>query len=173
MTQVNKGNKGNKGAGGDTRVTAGAAVPAADRNKAGVAPPQEPVAGIETKTLTPAGESVPGLVMGDGEQPKGCTTNGAADPEIGDPRGAVVKEVKRKLVRVVLDVPMLDSVGERYLGSPRVDVELDAGELKALRMLRDALEHENAFGGGYVSAGRPVKWLLHRLAEAFEKASAA
>lgn len=100
----------------------------------------------------------------------GVGTTGAADTlkrELRTEPPAI--KVTRK--RVAIEVPML-----RFDQAPpsgraeRIDLALDAQESRGFLLLQQALNDEKIFQGyGRINKQEPIKWLLRRLAEEFDK----
>lgn len=134
---------------------------------------------VPTPVVTPAAEAgasappdVPAL--GTWENEGGLApakADAPADPPKREaPAGPPAIRVTRK--RVAIEVPML-----RFDEAPprgralRIDLALNVEESRGFFLLQQALNEENVFTGYAVTNKQePIKWLLRRLAEAFDAA---
>lgn len=129
-----------------------------------------------------AWENEGGMVAGKGEaapDPGGGAAPGKADEGVG--ATGMADTLKREFrteppaikvtrIRVALEVPMLRFDDAPVRGrAERIDLALNVEESRGFLLLQQALNDEKTFQGyGTINKQEPIKWLLRRLAEAFD-----
>lgn len=118
-----------------------------------------------------AWENEGGLAVGKTDAPPGVSTTGGTAQ--GTMPATLPPGIRVTRKRVVIEVPMLRFDEAMPSGRvERIDLALTAEESRGFLLLQQALNDEKIFQGyGRINKQEPIKWLLRRLVEEFDKKS--